>query len=81
MATNEEKAAELGVSYEVVDRAISKVSYWTFNYLDAIPEDLYARFPKVLTEEELVAIIRWWGLDQRFTQLFTWDGAVQNDEQ
>lgn len=74
--TNEEKAASLGVSYEVVERAIAKVSQWTYVYIDAIPHDLYARFPKVLTEEELVAIIRWWDLDKRFPELFDWNGAI-----
>ena len=73
------KAEELGVSYDDYLEAETKISLWHGTPLNDGSIVAYLDAVKGLPEREIVALIRWYGLHNRFPEHFCWDGLVERD--
>lgn len=75
VATFEEQCAAHGVKPDVYDKAWDKLVAGSsqFGSIDAVP---FSEYPNILSDEELVAVIRMDELDKRNPQVFNRDGYI-----
>ena len=65
------KCKKLGVEYDVYESASNKFFLAEERLLDY--EDPYKHLPDFLTNDEVIAIVRYRNLHLRFPQYFDWD--------
>ena len=72
----EERCANLGISNAARFSAEQKY-HDAFVKLDEgdVP---FEDYPNIFNDEEMLAMIRWYGLDGRYPEYFTWDGYRYN---